>query len=236
MDEVSETQQFDSRIYDSAQTALQSNGGPGVTLGSNPAKVLLADDDPASLESLEGLVRKWGYDPVPVGNGCQALERLSAEDGPGLAVLDWMLPDIYGTEICRRLRTSPSCRCVYIILLAGHYESHDIVEALGAGADDYLRKPYNPLELRARLDAGSRRMVERALRDSEQRFQSAFEHAGVGMAIVGPTGKWLQVNSALCDFLGYSSGELLAMDFQAVTHPDDLSPSMRCCSVFTMAL
>ncbi len=227
MDEVSETQQVDSRIYDSAQTALQSNGGPGVTLGSNAAKVLLADDDPVSLESLEGLVRKWGYDPVPVGNGCQALERLSAEDGPGLAVLDWMLPDISGTEICRRLRTSPGCRCVYIILLAGRYASADIVEALGAGADDYLRKPYNPLELRARLDAGSRRMVERALRDSEQRFQSAFEHAGVGMAIVGPTGKWLQVNSALCEFLGYSSGELLAMDFQAVTHPDDLSPSMR---------
>lgn len=226
MDELFQSQQTDSKICDSAEAAPDSSGRPVVKLGSNPAKVLLADDDPVILESLERLVKKWGYDPVPVGDGCQALERLSAEDGPGLAVLNWMLPDIYGTEICRRLRTSASSHPIHIILLAGHDESADIAEALGAGADDYLRKPYNPLELRARLDAGSRRIVERALQDSEQRFQSAFEHAGVGMALVGPTGKWLQVNSALCDFLGYSSRELLGMDFQAVTHPEDLSPSL----------
>lgn len=226
MDEISQGQQTVSRICDSAEAVPDSGGRPIVKLGSNLAKVLIADRNPATLESLEGLVKKWGYDPVPVGDGCQALERLSAEDGPELGVLDWMLPGINGTEICRRLRTSASSHPVHIILLAGPDESADIVEALGAGADDYLRKPYNPLELRARLDAGNRRMVERALRDSEQRFQSAFEHAGVGMAIVGPTGKWLQVNSALCDFLGYSSRELLTMDFQAVTHPIDLSPSL----------
>lgn len=227
MDVVCQTPQADSGIHGSHEPAIRKIGLPGANPQTPSAKVLLADDDPVVLESLEGLVRSWGYEPVPYRNGLQALECLSAADGPALAVLDWMLPDIFGTEICRRLRASPNSRGVYIIVLTGRDDSAGVVEALGAGADDYLRKPYNPLELRARLDAGSRRMVERALRDSEQRFQSAFEHAGVGMALVGPTGKWLQVNSALCNFLGYSSDELLATDFQSVTHPDDLSPSLK---------
>lgn len=188
-------------------------------------QVLLADDDPVTIESLTGLLTEWGYDPMPVRTGREALDRLSAQDGPSLAVLDWMLPDIYGTEICRRLHAFQPSHGVYVILLTGRDESTDIVEGLEAGADDYLRKPYDPLELRARLDAGSRRMVEKALRESEQRFQSAFEHAGVGMALIDLSGKWLQVNSALCDFLGYESSELLSTNFQAIAHADDLSQS-----------
>src|SRR5579864_1971614 len=168
-------------------------------------KVLVADDDPVTVESLTSLLTEWGYDSVAVRNGQEALELLGANDGPSIAVLDWMLPDIYGTEICRRLRASQNLRYVYLILLTGRDESTDVVEGLGAGADDYLRKPYDPLELRARLDAGSRIVVQKALRESEQRFQGAFEHAGVGMALVDLSGRWLQVNRVLCDFLGYTS-------------------------------
>jgi PAS domain S-box-containing protein len=189
-------------------------------------KVLVADDDPVILESLTGLLTEWEYEPVIVRNGSTALNLLSAQDGPNLAVLDWMLPDILGTEICRRLRQAQSLRYVYLILLTGRDAASDVVEGLDAGADDYLRKPYNSAELRARLDAGSRIVALKALRESEQRFQSAFEHAGIGMALVGLTGNWLQVNSALCDFLGYSSGELLATNFQAITHPDDLPKNL----------
>ena len=175
---------------------------------------------------LTRLLSKWGYDPIAVRNGSEALNRLSANDGPSLAVLDWMMPDIYGTEICRRLRASQSLRYIYLILLTGREDSSDVVEGLSAGADDYLRKPYDPLELRARLDAGSRIVVQKALRESEQRFQGAFEHAGIGMALVDVSGKWLQVNPALCDLLGYASSELLATNFQAITHPDDLPKSL----------
>jgi PAS domain S-box-containing protein len=185
-------------------------------------KVLVADDDPVILESLSGLLTEWQFEPIIVRNGNAALNALSAQDGPNLAVLDWMLPDIQGTEICRRLRQAQSLRYVYLILLTGRDAASDVVEGLDAGADDYLRKPYNSSELRARLDAGSRIVAQKALHESEQRFQSAFEHAGVGMALVGLTGKFLQVNSALCDFLGYPSSELLVTNFQAVTHPDDL--------------
>lgn len=190
-------------------------------------KVLIADDDAVTLELLTGLLSSWEYDPVPVRTGGEAFNLLSAHNGPSLAVLDWMLPDLQGTEICRRVRQSQSLRYIYIILLTGRDESSDVVEGLGSGADDYVRKPYDPLELRARLDTGSRIAVQKALHESEQRFQGAFEHAGVGMALVDWSGKWLRVNSALCDFLGYTRSELLASSFQLVTHPDDLPTHLQ---------
>lgn len=76
------------------------------------------------------------------------------------------------------------------------------------------------------IDITERKVAEEALRESQQLFQSAFQHAGVGMALNDLDGHWLQVNPALCDFLGYSSSELLATNFQAVTHPDDLQQSL----------
>jgi PAS domain S-box-containing protein len=192
-------------------------------------KVLIADDDPVTLELLTRLFSEWGYDPVAVRTGSEALRLLSAMCAPRLAVLDWMLPDIYGMEICRCLRASQSLDYTYLILIlpTDRDESTDIVEGLGAGADDYLRKPYDPLELRARLDTGSRIVVQKALHESERRFQAAFEHAGIGMALMDISGKWLQVNRALCNFLGYASSELLTTNFQALTHPDDLSRGVQ---------
>jgi len=76
-------------------------------------------------------------------------------------------------------------------------------------------------------DTSSRIVLQKALRESEQRFQSAFQYAGIGMALVEPSGRWLQVNQALCTLLGYTESELLATDFQSVTHPDDLEKSLQ---------
>jgi PAS domain S-box-containing protein len=189
-------------------------------------RILVADDDPATVELLTGLLRDWGYDPVAVSNGSEALAVLSGHDGPSIAVLG-MLPDVCGMEVCRRLRASQSLHYIYVILLTGSERANYVVESLGTGADDYMRKPYDPVELRTRIDLGGRIIVENALRESEQRFQSAFERAGVGMALTDLKGNWLQVNSALCDFLGYGRSELLATNFQAVTHPDDLPKSLE---------
>ena len=205
---------------------LQADSLPSASEHSS-VNVLVADDDPVAIDSLTGLLTEWGYTPITVRNGRDALNLLSANNGPSIAVLDWTLPDIYGTEICRRLRAAQSLRYPYLILLTGRDESNDVVEGLRAGADDYLRKPYDPLELRARLETGSRIVVQKALRESEQRFQSAFEHAGVGMALVDLSGRWLQVNPALCDLLGYTSSELLTTNAQAVTYPDDLPATVR---------
>jgi len=227
MGEISHSLDDKPDAGNASKPTLQTDSFRSRSLEPGSVKVLVADDDPVSLTLLTRLLTKWGYEPIAVRNGSEALSLLSANDGPSLAVLDWMMPDIYGTEICRRLRASQSLRYVYLILLTGRGESRDVVEGLDAGADDYLRKPYDPLELRARLDAGSRIVVQKALRESEQRFQSAFEHAGIGMALVDLTGKWLQVNPALCHLLGYTSTELLATNFQAVTHPDDLGKSLE---------
>ena len=213
--------------HDSGTDRVETGSLPGTNEERSSLKVLVADDDPVTVESLSGLLTTWGYEPVAVSSGGDAMVRLTVNDGPSLAILDWMLPDISGTEICRRVRASQSLRYIYLILLTGRDESNDVVEGLGSGADDYIRKPFDPPELRARLDAGSRIVVQKALRESEQRFRSAFEHAGVGMGLTDLKGHWLQVNPALCDFLGYSSSELLVTNFQSITHPDDLPNSIE---------
>ena len=217
----------DTSLCAESSSSPEKDRPPNPKPQQNRIKVLVADDDAVTLELLTGLLSAWDYDPVPVRTGREAFDLLSAHNGPSLAVLDWMLPDLLGTEICRRLRQTQSLRYIYLILLTGRDESTDVVEGLGAGADDYVRKPYDPLELRARLDTGSRIVVQKALRQSEQLFQGTFQHAGVGMALVDGSGKWLQVNPALCDFLGYTSNELLASNFQAVTHPDDLPTHLQ---------
>lgn len=186
-------------------------------------KVLVVDDDEAVLDAIAGLLTSWGYEVVPAKDGAEALPLLLAEDGPCMAVLDWMMPGMNGPEICRLIRATRTARYIYTILVTARGQRQDLIEGLGAGADDYLTKPLDPLELRARLEAGSRIMAQRALRQSEARFHSAFECAGVGMAILHPSGQWFQVNRALCDFLGYTKQELLATTFQAITHPDDLA-------------
>lgn len=225
MDEISPSADLD--VHNASSLALPDQS---LEPELSAVKVLVAEDDPVPGEPLAGLLTAWGYEPITVRSGSEALDRLCTHGGPSLAVLDWRLPDIDGTEICRRLRASQSPRYIYLILLTGGEESAGAVG--GLGADDYLRKPYDPMQLRARLDAGSQIVVQKALRESQQLFQSAFQHAGVGMALTDLSGNWLQVNPALCDFLGYSSGELLATNFQAVTHSEDLPKSLSSLQYF----
>src|SRR5437660_450410 len=149
MGEISRSLDGDLRPRGSSGPPLLDDSAPAAEAEPESVKVLVADDDPVILESLKGLLTAWDYDPIAVNNGSDALNLLSAHDGPSLAVLDWMLPDIAGPDICRRLRQSQSLRYLYLILLTGRDEANDLVEGLSAGADDYLRKPYNISELRA---------------------------------------------------------------------------------------
>ncbi|MBZ5542910.1 MAG: response regulator [Acidobacteriia bacterium] len=120
-------------------------------------RVLIAEDDAISRRVLEVFLRRWGYEVEPVENGDAAWERLQREDAPSLAILDWMMPGMGGVEICRRVRELG--RPTYVILLTARTGSEDIVEGLEAGADDYVTKPFNREELRARVQGG-RRIVE----------------------------------------------------------------------------
>ena len=121
--------------------------------------VLVAEDNPIFRSMLKSMLTKWGYDARVTRNGQEAWEAMQAADAPRLAVLDWMMPNMDGVEVCRRIRAAAREAYVYVLLLTARTESQDLVEGMEAGADDYLTKPFNAQELRVRLRAG-RRILE----------------------------------------------------------------------------
>ena len=119
-------------------------------------KILIADDDEISLRMMGMMLRKMGYEVVAVGNGRDALDKLLNPNGPRLALLDWMMPEIDGPQVCRSLRAAYEHQYVFVILLTSNDTREDLVEGLDAGADEYLTKPCNSAELKARLLTGDR--------------------------------------------------------------------------------
>jgi len=119
-------------------------------------RVLIAEDDAISRRLLEANLMRIGYDVVTVENGAEAWQALSAEGGPRLAVLDWMMPEMDGAEVCRRVRGEASLRYIYLILLTARGRKEDRAQGFDAGADDYLTKPFDTQDLRARISVGRR--------------------------------------------------------------------------------
>ena len=119
-------------------------------------RILIAEDDRATARLLTGLIASWGYDIAVAGDGESALQMIAEERTPYMVLLDWMLPGMDGPEICRRVRALNSATPGYIILLTSKSARADLVAGLDAGADEYLVKPIDPGELRARLNAGAR--------------------------------------------------------------------------------
>lgn len=122
-------------------------------------KLLIADDDPTIRAYLRHVANRWGYEIVEAVNGEEAWAALTAEDPPRLAILDWVMPEPNGVEICTRMQQRCDPRFIYLILLTSKTEKTSIVHALDSGAHDYLTKPFYVNELRSRVDVG-RRLVE----------------------------------------------------------------------------
>lgn len=118
-------------------------------------KVLIAEDDAISRRVLEATLTKFGYEVVVAVDGTEACALLERADAPRLAILDWMMPGIDGVELCRRLRMIPSATPPYLILLTAKSAKEDVVIGLDAGANDYLTKPFDRAELRARVQVGA---------------------------------------------------------------------------------
>ena len=123
------------------------------------ALVLIVEDEPAQVEVLRYNLEKNGYRTSVAHVGEEAL-MLAEEEEPDLVILDWMLPDISGIEICRRLKSQPKTRSLPVIMLTARGEEDDRIRGLESGADDYVVKPYSPAEMMARVQALLRRRTE----------------------------------------------------------------------------
>ena len=119
-------------------------------------KVLIAEDEIVSRRLLESALPRWGYDVVTATDGEEAWMLLQEPDAPTIMVLDWLMPRLDGVDICRRIRAHPRLSSVYIILLTSRAAIEDVVQGLEAGANDYITKPFDAAELRARMQVGVR--------------------------------------------------------------------------------
>jgi diguanylate cyclase (GGDEF)-like protein len=122
---------------------------------TDPLHIMIVDDDPDGLRVLERQLSAAGYRVTTASSGLNALE-IDRAQAPQMIITDWMMPELDGLELCRRLRRGDESGHAYIIVLTASREENRTVEALEAGADDFLTKPYNRHELLARVRAGER--------------------------------------------------------------------------------
>ena len=121
------------------------------------AKILLVEDDASLVELVTYNLEKEGFDVVRTGDGEEAL-TLAEEEKPDLVILDWMIANLSGIEVCRRLRRAPATAHLPIVMLTARGDEADRVRGLETGADDYMTKPFSPRELIARIRAVLRRL------------------------------------------------------------------------------
>jgi diguanylate cyclase (GGDEF)-like protein len=119
-------------------------------------KILLVEDSYIERHKVGSCLKEWGLDYVAVGSGTEAVKLLEAPDPPTLVLLDWMLPGLDGIDVCRRIRKLGNGNYIYTVMLTAKNRKQDLLTAMEAGADDYLAKPIDPSELRARIMAGKR--------------------------------------------------------------------------------
>jgi diguanylate cyclase (GGDEF)-like protein len=135
-------------------------------------RVLIADDDEIARVTLQKMLVSLGHEPVAARDGAEAWDVIQCADSPSLMILDWQMPGLEGIEICRKVRGDAERRLYqYIIMLTARDRMEDLVESLEAGADDFLRKPFDVRELRARVHAGERILAAR----DELRARATFD-------------------------------------------------------------
>ncbi len=122
-------------------------------------EILIAEDDITSRLMLKALLENWGYKVVAVEDGLQAWSELQKPDPPLIAVIDWLMPGMNGVELCQRIQGLERTNPIYALILTGRDKKGDIVHGLSAGANDYITKPFNDDELRARIEVAER-MIE----------------------------------------------------------------------------
>jgi len=119
-------------------------------------RILIAEDDPVSRRLLDTVLLKWGYETIVCADGPEALAQFESGALPEIAILDWMMPECDGLEICRRIRNDFAALPIYILMLTAKNQRADVIAGLRAGADEYITKPFEQQELHARLQTATR--------------------------------------------------------------------------------
>lgn len=187
-------------------------------------RILIAEDETSSRFLLETTLRKWGYETVTTTDGLQAWEILQQSDAPPIAILDWMMPGMDGTEICRRLRERENHPYTYVILLTALNGKEDLAAGLEAGADDYMGKPFNRNELHSRIRVGERiiateqklaqqvieyQQVETALRAAHAETTSLLDAIQSILIALDSNGRIVHWNQSAQRILGLSDAEVV---------------------------
>lgn len=134
-------------------------------------KILIAEDSKYYQRLLQDTLKSWDYTVILADNGIKAIEILKKDDGPKLAIIDWMMPHMNGLEVCKKVRETLNKSYIYLIILTANSSKEDVIKGLEAGADDYVTKPFNDMELKFRLKNGERivdlenRIMQLALTD-----------------------------------------------------------------------
>ena len=191
-----------------------------------PARVLIVDDERQNRQLLEVMLKPEGFDLVVMGSGEEALAEVKRQP-PDLILLDVMMPGMDGYQVVTRIKGNPATKNIPVIMLTALDDSNSRIHGLSAGAEDFLSKPINRVELTARVrnllrlkahsddqesysqllegEVGSRRAD---LVASERLYRSTFDATPVGILHVSLDGRWLLANNYLCELLGYPCEEL----------------------------
>jgi PAS domain S-box-containing protein len=182
--------------------------------------ILVVDDEPAGREALRALLASSGYRLAFASGGAEALQR-AAELRPDLVLLDVMMPGLDGFEVCRRLRADPLISEVPIILLTALDDRASRLQGIDAGADDFVSKPFDRIELRARVRTIMRLNRYRTLLDERGKLARVIDFAPDGMLIVDPDGLIVLANPAMVQMLdAQHQAELLGKHFTSLLAPE----------------
>lgn len=188
-------------------------------------RVIVLEPDPVLQGRMQECLSRDGYEVVRVDDESEALQSLQSVNLPSLGVIDWATSD---AAFWQELRQMKQHAHIYLIALLDAGQAQEQEKGLEAGADECVQKPGEMEALRQRVQLGSQFILQRALRDSEERFRIAFEQSAIGTAIINlSNGRFVQVNQALCNFLGCSEHELLARTIMSVAHPENIPSSER---------
>lgn len=140
-------------------------------------KILIAEDDYTTRLIVQVILEKWKYKVVTAENGIKAWEILQQNDPPQIAILDWEMPELDGLKVCQKTRELERDNPIYIIMLTGRDSKKDIVHGLDTGADDYITKPFDENELRARVRVAERMVrIQASLTSTVDELRQALEH------------------------------------------------------------